>query len=329
MIGAGTVRITKNSKAVDLVKEYGIYIALLLLLVFFSAVTGGKFQRPNNILNVMRQVSMMGIASVGMAFVLLLGGIDLSIGSTITVVNIVAAWFMVKANIHPVPACLIAVLIATGVGFFNGWVIANIKMPPLIVTLSTMTMLEGLAFIICGGVPIFGFPKGFAVIGQGYLGPVPIPVIIMVVILAIGAFILNLTYFGRYFYAVGGNEEASSLSGINVKRVKYLVYTLSGFFAGIAGIVMLSRTMSGQALAGKGFEFDVLTAVVLGGISVNGGFGKISNVVAGILILGVLSNGMVLMNVTQYMQMVIKGAVLLLAVAFDCYQKQAASKSTH
>jgi ribose transport system permease protein len=277
----------------------------------------------------MRQVSMMGIASVGMAFVLLLGGIDLSIGSTITVVNIVAAWFMVKANIHPVPACLIAVLIATGVGFFNGWVIANIKMPPLIVTLSTMTMLEGLAFIICGGVPIFGFPKGFAVVGQGYLGPVPIPVIIMVVILAIGAFILNRTYFGRYFYAVGGNEEASSLSGINVKRVKYLVYTLSGFFAGIAGIVMLSRTMSGQALAGKGFEFDVLTAVVLGGVSVNGGFGKISNVVAGILILGVLSNGMVLMNVTQYMQMVIKGAVLLLAVAFDCYQKQAASRSAH
>jgi ribose transport system permease protein len=265
---------------------------------------------------------MMGIASVGMAFVLLLGGIDLSIGSNITLVNIVAAWFMVKANIHPVPACLISLGMATGVGFFNGWVIANIKMPPLIVTLSTMTILEGLAFIVCGGVPIFGFPRWFTVIGQGYLGPVPIPVIIMAVILAAGAFILNQTYFGRYFYAVGGNEEAASLSGINVKRVKYLVYTLSGFFAGVAGIVMLSRTMSGQALAGKGFEFDVLTAVVLGGVSVNGGYGRISNVVAGILILGVLSNGMVLMNITQYMQMVIKGAVLLAAVGFDCYQKQ-------
>jgi ribose transport system permease protein len=304
------------------VKNYGIYLALLCILVFFSAVTGGKFQRPNNILNVIRQVSMMGIASVGMAFVLLLGGIDLSIGSTITLVNIVAAWFMVKAGIHPVPACLTALVMAAAVGFFNGWVIANIKMPPLIVTLSTMTILEGLAFIICGGVPIFGFSKDFAVIGQGYLGPVPIPVIIMAVILAAGAFILNQTYFGRYFYAVGGNEEAAALSGISVKRVKYLVYTLSGFFAGLAGIVMLSRTMSGQALAGKGFEFDVLTAVVLGGVSVNGGYGKISNVVAGILILGVLSNGMVLMNITQYVQMVIKGSVLLLAVGFDCYQKQ-------
>jgi ribose transport system permease protein len=316
---------TMNTPVITLtgvVKNYGIYLALVMLLIFFSILTGGKFQRPNNILNVIRQVSMMGIASVGMAFVLLLGGIDLSIGSTITLVNIVAAWFMVKANISPIPACLIAMSMAAAVGFFNGWIIANIKMPPLIVTLSTMTMLEGLAFIICGGVPIFGFPKWFSVIGQGYLGPVPIPVIIMIVILAAGAFILNQTYFGRYFYAVGGNEEASALSGINVKRVKYLVYTLSGFFAGLAGIVMLSRTMSGQALAGKGFEFDVLTAVVLGGVSVNGGFGKISNVVAGILILGVLSNGMVLMNITQYMQMVIKGAVLLAAVGFDCYQKQ-------
>jgi ribose transport system permease protein len=208
------------------------------------------------------------------------------------------------------------------VGFVNGWIIATIKMPPLIVTLASMTMLEGLAFIISGGIPIFGFPRSFSVIGQGYLGPVPIPVIIMVSILATGAFILNETFFGRWFYAVGGNEEAANLSGINVKWVKCLVYTLSGFFAGIAGIVMLSHTNSGQALVGKGFEFDVLTAVVLGGVSVNGGSGKIANVVAGVLILGVLSNGMVLMNITQYSQMVIKGAVLLVAVGFDCYQKQ-------
>ena len=158
-------------------------------------------------------------------------------------------------------------------------------------------------------------------IGQGYVGPVPVPVIIMVVILAVGSFILEKTYFGRYFYAVGGNEEAANLSGINVKRVKYLVYALSGLFAGIAGIVMLSRTNSGQALAGKGFELDVLTAVVLGGVSVNGGQGKINNVVAGVLILGVLGNGLVLLDVSQYVQMVTKGAVLLVAVGFDCYQK--------
>jgi ribose transport system permease protein len=305
----------------NLLKEYGIYLALVILVIFFSSVTQGRFQQPQNILNVMRQISMLGIASVGMAFVLLLGGIDLSIGSNMTLVNIVAAYLMVNGGLHPGLACLAAILMSIAVGFCNGWIIANIRMPPLIVTLASMTMLEGVAYMICKGVPIFGFPKWFEVIGQGYIGPIPVPVIVMIAILAIGSFILNQTYFGRYFYAVGGNEEASSLSGINVKNVKYLVYTLSGFFAGIAGIVMLSRTMSGQALAGKGFEFDVLTAVVLGGVSINGGSGKISNIVAGILILGILSNGMVLMDLSQYTQMILKGAVLMTAVGFDCYQK--------
>jgi ribose transport system permease protein len=306
----------------DFVKKFGIYFALIVLAIFFSIVTEGKFIKPGNLFNVVRQLSMMGIASVGMAFVLLLGGIDLSIGSQVTLVNIVAAWLMVNAGLHPALSCLLVLIMASVIGFINGWIIANIKMPPLIVTLASMTILEGLAFIICGGVPIFGFPRSFAVIGQGYVGPVPVPVILMVILLAIGAFILNETFFGRWFYAVGGNEEAAGLSGINVKRVKCLVYALSGFFAGVAGIVMLSRTNSGQALAGKGFEFDVLTAVALGGVSVSGGSGKISNVVAGILILGVLSNGMVLVNITQYSQMLIKGAVLLVAVGFDCYQKQ-------
>jgi ribose transport system permease protein len=306
---------------INVIRKYGIYLALLILMVFFS-ITTESFLKSANLFNVARQVSMLGIAAVGMTFVLLLGGIDLSIGSQITLVNIVAAWLMVKSGVHPVWACMLALVMSSVVGFVNGWIIANIKMPPLIVTLATMTILEGLAFIICDGIPIFGFPKGFSIIGQGYLGPVPVPVIIMAVILAIGAFILNETFFGRWFYAVGGNAEAANLSGINVKRVNYLVYTLSGLFAGIAGIVMLSRTNSGQALAGKGFEFDVLTAVVLGGVSVSGGVGKISNVVAGVLILGILSNGMVLMNISQYSQMVIKGAVLLAAVGFDCYQKQ-------
>lgn len=307
-------------KLMEFIKKYGIYVVLLLLVIFFSVSTD-SFLVSSNLFNVARQVSMLGIASVGMAFVLLLGGIDLSIGSQITVVNIVAAWMMVKGNMNPVMSCFIALAISVFVGFLNGWIIANINMPPLIVTLSSMTILEGIAYIISGGIPIFGFPKSFSVIGQGYIGPVPIPVVIMIIILGIGSFILNKTYFGRYFYAVGGNEEAAKLSGIYVKRVKYLVYTLSGLFAGIAGVVMLSRTNSGQALAGKGFEFDVLTAVVLGGVSVNGGSGKMSNVVAGVLILGVLSNGMVLLNVSQYVQMVTKGIVLLVAVGFDCWQK--------
>lgn len=307
-------------------KRYGIFVVLLILIIFFS-IASENFLVTNNLLIIARQVSMLGIAAVGMAFVLLLGGIDLSIGSQITLVNIVAAWLMVNGKVNPVLASLAAIAISVTIGFLNGFIIAKVKMPPIIVTLSTMIMVEGFAYILCGGQPIFGFPKAFSVIGQGYVGIIPIPVIIMIVVMAIGAVILNLTYFGRYFYAVGSNEEAANLSGINVVRVKYLVYTLSGLFAGIAGIVMLSRTNSGQVLAGKGFEFDALTACVLGGISVNGGYGKISNVVAGILILGVLSNGMVLLNASQYTQMVIKGAVLLFAVAFDSIQRNRQSKS--
>ncbi len=301
-------------------KTYGIYLVFLVLVVFF-AIASPSFLKTGNLLNVARQISMMGIAAVGMTFALLLGGIDLSIGSQITLVNIVTAWLMVNGGINPVFATIIALAMSSGIGFFNGWVIANIKIPPIIVTLSMMIIIEGLASVICQGLPIFGFPQSFTIIGQGYLGPIPIPVIIMVVILFIGSFILNKTYFGRYFYAVGGNAEASNLSGINVNRVNYLVYTLSGLFSGIAGIVMLSRTNSGQVLSGKGFEFEVLTACVIGGVSVVGGVGKISNVVAGLLILGVLSNGLILLNVSQFTQMVIKGSVLLLAVAFDSIQR--------
>lgn len=303
------------------VKKYAMFLVLLVLVVFFS-IASDAFLHPANLLNVARQVSMLGIASVGMTFALLLGGIDLSIGSMITLVNIVAAWLMVNAHVHPAIACILALVMSSALGLLNGLAISKIHIAPLIVTLSTMTMLEGLAYIICKGVPIFGFPKGFSVIGQGYLGPIPVPVLIMIVILLVGAFILNNTYFGRYFYAVGGNSEAAKLSGINVDAVICLVYALSGLFAGIAGIVMLSRTNSGQALSGKGFEFECLTAVVLGGVSANGGSGKISNVVAGVLIIGVLSNGMVLLNVSQYVQMFIKGALIVIAVGFDCIQRQ-------
>lgn len=300
-------------------RQFGIYIVLLLLMVFFS-IASEHFLNSKNLLNVARQVSMMGIAAVGFSFVLLLGGIDLSIGSVVTLVNIVAAWLMVNAEWNPILAAGTALAISAFIGFANGWIIANLQMPSIIVTLAMMIIIEGVAYLICKGLSIFGFPESFAVLGQGYVSIIPIPVIIMVIAMGLGGFILNYTFFGRYFYAVGGNEEAAKLSGINVKRVKYLVYTLSGVFAGVAGLVILSRTNSGQVLSGKGFEFDVLTACVLGGVSVAGGVGKISNVLAGVLILGVLSNGLVLLDVSQFVQMVIKGSVLMLAVAADCLQ---------
>lgn len=307
-------------KAVDIIKGRAIYVFLVVMILFFTVMTP-NFLSVTNLLNVAKQVAVFGIASVGMTYVILLGGIDLSTGSLISFVNIICAYFMVNMGINPWIAIVMALASSTLVGFLNGWIIAEIKMPPLIVTFASQTIFGGLAYIICNGRPISRFDKAFLQIGQGYLGPIPVPIVIMIICFAVGAFILVKTYFGRYFYALGGNEEAAELSGIRVKRIKYLVYALSGLFAGIAGIVMLSRANTAQPNAGEGYEFDVITCVVLGGVSVNGGSGKISNVIAGVLIIGVLSNGMVLMDISSYMQMVIKGIILLLAVGSDCIQQ--------
>ena len=314
-----------QKQMIEVIKDKAIFLVLAVMIIFFSLVTK-TFMTLDNLFNVSRQVSMLGIASIGMIFVILLGGIDLSTGSIITFVNIVTAYMMVKMDISMWPAILLTLMMCILIGLFNGFAVATFNMPALIVTFATQTIFAGVAYMISGGMPISGLPEEFAVIGQGYVGVVPIPVLIMIVAFVLGGVILNKTYFGRYFYALGGNEEAAKLSGIRVKAIKMLVFALSGLFGGIAGIVMLSRTNSGQATAGRGYEFDVITAVVLGGVSLSGGSGRMLNVVAGVLILGVLSNGMVLMNVSSYAQMVIKGIILLLAVGFDCVQKKGIEK---
>ena len=314
-----------QKQMIEVIKDKAIFLVLAVMIIFFSLVTK-TFLTLDNLFNVARQVSMLGIASIGMIFVILLGGTDLSTGSIITFVNIVTAYMMVKMDISMWPAILLTLMMCILIGLFNGFAVATFNMPALIVTFATQTIFAGVAYMISGGMPISGLPEEFAVIGQGYVGVVPIPVLIMIVAFVLGGVILNKTYFGRYFYALGGNEEAAKLSGIRVKAIKMLVFALSGLFGGIAGIVMLSRTNSGQATAGRGYEFDVITAVVLGGVSLSGGSGRMLNVVAGVLILGVLSNGMVLMNVSSYAQMVIKGIILLLAVGFDCVQKKGIEK---
>lgn len=314
-----------QKQMIEVIKDKAIFLVLAVMIIFFSLVTK-TFLTLDNLFNVARQVSMLGIASIGMTFVILLGGIDLSTGSIITFVNIVTAYMMVKMDISMWPAILLTLMMCILIGLFNGFAVATFNMPALIVTFAIQTIFAGVAYMISGGMPISGLPEEFAVIGQGYVGVVPIPVLIMIVAFVLGGVILNKTYFGRYFYALGGNEEAAKLSGIRVKAIKMLVFALSGLFGGIAGIVMLSRTNSGQATAGRGYEFDVITAVVLGGVSLSGGSGRMLNVVAGVLILGVLSNGMVLMNVSSYAQMVIKGIILLLAVGFDCVQKKGIEK---
>ena len=300
-----------------LLKDNAIWLVFVLMVAIFT-VYNPNFIKPSNLMNIARQVAVYGIASVGMTFVILISGIDLSIGAIITFVNIICAYLMVNLGVNMWVAVIISITAATLIGVLNGFMVSTIGIPALIATFAAQTVFDGLSYIISGGMPISGFDKTFNLFGKWTVGIVPISAIIMIVCFAAGAFILNKTYFGRYFYAIGGNEEAAKLSGIQVSKIKYLIYALSGFFAGLAGIVMLSRTGSAQNTAGLGYEFDVITCVVLGGVSVKGGIGKISGVIAGVLIIGSLTNGMILMDVNSYTQKVIKGLVLAIAVGIDC-----------
>ena len=298
-----------------------IWLVFIVEVIFFAIFSKGTFVSGNNMVNIMRQVSYYGIASVGMTFVILIAGIDLSIGSIITLVNMICAYMMVNMGINMWIAILVSLCVAVLIGLLNGFMVATVGMPALIATFASQTVFEGLAFLLTNGRPVSGFTKTYPAINffaRWTLGPIPWCAIIMVICFAVGSFILNRSYFGRYFYAIGGNEEAAELSGILVNKMKYLIYALSGFFAGLAGIVLLSRSGSAQTTVGKGLEFDVITCVVLGGVSVNGGIGRISGVVAGVLIIGSLTNGMILLNVSEYIQMVVKGLVLAAAVGLDC-----------
>lgn len=306
-------------KVNDFIKKNAILLVLIALVILFTAINP-IFFTVKNLVNITRQVSYLGVACVGAMCCMLTGGVDLSLGSAITMNNILIAYLMVSHNVHPLLACLIGIIMNTACGFFNGFIIANFHMPPLIVTLGTQLILSGAAYLLAGGLPIFGFPEWFTVFGQGYLGPVPICVIILVICMLAGAFFLNKTYIGRRLFAVGSNAQSAQLSGINVKKMRCLAYSICGFFGGIAGVILLSRTNSGQVTTGTGFEFDVITALVVGGVSMDGGRGKMSRALIGVLIMGVLTNGFVIIGVSTYMQKVIKGIILLIAVGFDCVQ---------
>ncbi|MGA2642231.1 MAG: ABC transporter permease [Spirochaetia bacterium] len=305
----------------DILSTYGILIVLIALCVVFAAMTSGQFFALENVFNILKQVAVVGIMSVGMTMVLLTGGIDLSIGSIAGVGCVLAAALLLK-GISVWGVALAVLAIATLIGMLNGFFINELKIPPLITTLAMMTSVRGVAYLITGGMPIFGFKSDILVIGQGYVGFIPVPVIVMVIIFLIGIVFVQNTRYGRYIYGVGGNEEASRLSGISVKRIKYVVYSISGLLSGLAGMVMLARINSGTPKMGQGYEMDVITAVVLGGVSISGGEGRLGFVIVGVLIMGVLTNGLILLNVQEYVQWVIKGMALIAAVGFDRFIQQ-------
>lgn len=299
---------------------YGILIFLIVLFLFLS-FTSPYFLTVDNLTKVLRQVAVVGIVTVSMTMVILTGGIDLSVGSILGLTSIILAKLMVAGISVPI-AIIITLISGMGLGLFNGFLINKIKISPLITTLGTMTIYSGISYIVTKGVSIFGFPESFSFIGQGYILRVPVPIIILILVYIFGFFILNNTRFGRYIYGIGANEKASILSGVDVVKIKYMVYTISGLLASLASVVMLSRINSALPSTGAGLEFDVVTAVVLGGVSVNGGEGKLQGVVIGLLIIAILSNGMILLGVDSYFQTVVKGAVLLMAVGIDNISKK-------
>ena len=313
-----------NAVKIYFKENLGIIVAFLVLCVFLSVFpkTSGSFFTRQNIFNVLRQISTNLFLACGMTMVIILGGIDLSVGSIIALSGCISAGCVARYNL-PLPiALLMGLLVGLLVGMFNGAVISKTTIPAFIVTLATMNIAKGLAYVYTGGSPVRVVTKEWQFLGAGYVGIFPTPVVILVIVLLITAIIMNKTKMGRHMYAVGGNQQAAEFSGIKVEKVKFFVHAFSGLMAGLAGIVLASRMYSGQPTAGDGAEMDAIAAVVVGGTSMAGGSGKIGGTIIGGLIIGVLNNGLNLLNVNSFWQYVVKGVVILLAVFLDYFRNK-------
>jgi ribose transport system permease protein len=308
-------------------RKYAPLMILIGLVILFSFISP-NFMTSFNILILVRQVSFAAISAVGVMFVMIGGAIDLSIGSQIVLTNIVLSILMADKHISPILAIPIILGLGTALGAFNGFLSIKLKIHPLIITLGTASIFKGVGYIIAKSRNIMGFPDSFRWFGQGYIGPIPVPIVIMIVIALIGSFILTKTYFGRYVFALGGNEEAARLAGVNINGMKVVLFAMCGFISGITAVLLLSRVFAGQVSTGQGIEFDCLTAALLGGVSFKGGEGTVFGLMTGILIIGVLNNAMQLASFPDFSQNVVKGAVLLAAVGFDVYQKSHKAKET-
>ena len=308
-------------------KKYAIIGILLLFIVALAILTGGNFLQPQNLLNVIRQVAAIGIIAVGMTFVIIAKGIDLSVGS------ILAMSAVVSASLVQLPGAsntlfpglqlpwFVGVIAGLGVGallgLVNGSLVAFFKIAPFIATLGMMTMARGLALIYTGGRPLSKLNPAFNFIGQGDIIGIPVPIILLAVVAVVAHLMLTRTRFGRHVFAYGGNEQAARVSGINISRIMIGIFTMTGVLAGLAGIILAARIGSGNPQLGTGIELDAITATVIGGTSFNGGIGTIWGTIVGALIIGIINNGLDLLNVSPFMQQVVKGSIIVLAIIID------------
>jgi ribose transport system permease protein len=329
-----SVENTKNNiqaKAVKIdFKQYLIKFQSLIALIVMCIIIGllsDKFFTVTNGWTVMRQISVNVCISVGMTLVVLTAGIDLSVGSILALCGAVTASLLKNGIEVPgfdlfigftlLGAIIVGILIGSLLGAFNGWAITRFKVPPFVATLAMLTIGRGLTKLWTGGFPISGLGKSFAVIGTEWFLGIPVPVWISAFVVFIAIIITNKTKIGRYIYAIGGNESAARLSGINIKKIKIIVYAIAGALAAVGGLLVTSRLDSAQPNAGASYELDAIAAVVIGGTSLSGGKGKIMGTVLGAIIIGVLNNGLVLLDVSPFWQQVVKGLVILLAVVID------------
>ncbi|MBF0774782.1 ribose ABC transporter permease [Mammaliicoccus sciuri] len=301
----------------SLVEKIIPFIGLILLIVVIS-IMNSAFLDLSNLLNLLRQVSINGLIAFGMTFVILTGGIDLSVGSILALSSAFTA-ILITSGLDPIVALIVGVLGGFLLGVFNGVLVTFGSMAPFIATLATMTIFRGLTLVVTDGNPItnLGDSYMFQLFGKGYFFGIPVPAVTMIIVFIILAIILQKTTFGRHTYAIGGNEVASKISGIKVNRVKILIYGISGLMSALAGAILTSRLNSAQPTAGTSYELDAIAAVVLGGTSLTGGKGRIIGTFIGVLIIGVLNNGLNLLGVSSFYQQVVKGIVILIAVLID------------
>jgi ribose transport system permease protein len=305
----------KYLKIQNLPRQVGPLLGLVILCVvvaFLSPV----FLTMDNLLNIILQVAVVVFLAIGATFVILTGGIDLSVGSILGFAGVLTAMTLHATNSTGL-GIIVSLVIGALLGLVNGLLVTYGRVPPFCATLGIMSIGRGLAFVITQGSPISNFSDQFRFFGAGYLGPIPVPVIEAVVFALIGGYILGHTPFGRYLYAVGSNERATRLSGVNTKQIKIIAYLISGILCGVAAVLFIGRINSGHPLAGQGYEMDAIAAVVIGGTSLAGGVGSISGTFIGALIMGVIRNGLNLVNVDAFWQNVVLGAVIIIAVMFD------------
>lgn len=306
----------KEQKAVIavIVNKYGIELVLLLMIII-SALIEPTFLRVSNVINVLRQISVTGPIALGMTFIIINGNIDLSVGGIVGLAGMVAMIIMSKGG-GLLAAVGAAILIGLLMGGFNGYIVSK-GLAPFIVTMSTNTVIRGLAYLSTNGQPVWGIAKGYEIFGQGSIGGFPVPVLIFLILFGISYFILNHTAIGRTVYSVGGNAEASRLSGISILKSKVFVYCVSGFMAAVTAIVLTSRLASCDPTIGLDYQVDAIAATVIGGTSMTGGEGRIGKTLVGAIIIGLLSNILNLAAISPYIQQVVKGLIILIAVVWD------------